>query len=156
MGFRVTPGAPTVAVPTIGMSGMSVTHVSCGFNSHRPPWGVSSLRRAPALQAGGGRGRADTLHQISPVAYARSIRSAENGESSVQLAGLAPSGNSVMRCIRALGARGLSSILSSPTKLCASVPERIDGLRYERSERRFESCRTLHNRATVRPRKQRR
>jgi hypothetical protein len=51
-----------------------------------------------------------------PVAYARSIRSAEDGESSVQLAGLAPSGNSVMRCIRALGARGLSSILSSPTK----------------------------------------
>ena len=57
-----------------------------------------------------------TVHQISPVAYARSIRSAENGESSVQLAGLAPSGNGVMRCIRALGARGLSSILSSPTK----------------------------------------
>ena len=117
MGFRVTPGAPTVAVPTMGTSGMTVTHVSCGFNSHRPPWGVSSLRRAPALQAGGGRGRADTLHQISPVAYARSIRSAENGESSVQLAGLAPSGNGVMRCIRALGARGLSSILSSPTKV---------------------------------------
>ena len=78
MGFRVTPGAPTVAVPAIGMSGMTVTHVSCGFNSHRPPWGVSSLRRAPALQAGGGRGRAGTLHQFLPVAYARSIRSAEN------------------------------------------------------------------------------
>ena len=56
----------------------------------------------------------------SPVAYARSIRSAENGESSVQLAGLAPSGNSVMRCIRALGARGLSSILSSPTKVLSA------------------------------------
>lgn len=54
--------------------------------------------------------------RFSPVAYARSIRSAENGESSVQLAGLAPSGNSVMSCIRALEARGLSSILSSPTK----------------------------------------
>lgn len=50
----------------------------------------------------------------SPVAYARSIRSAENGESSVQLAGLAPSGNGVLRCIRALGARGLSSILKFP------------------------------------------
>src|SRR5580658_6068022 len=80
------------------------------------PGALAHFRRAPALQAGGGRGRADTLHQISPVAYARSLRSAENGESSVQLAGLAPSGNSVMRCIRALGARGLSSILSSPTK----------------------------------------
>lgn len=29
------------------------------------------------------------------------------------------------------------------------MPERIDGLRYERSERRFESCRALQNRATV-------
>src|ERR1700689_3847123 len=64
MGFRVAPGAPTVAVPTIGMSGMPVKHVSCGFNSHRPPWGVSSFRRAPALQAGGSRGRADPLHQV--------------------------------------------------------------------------------------------
>ena len=80
----------------------------------------------------------------SPVEYARSIRSAENFREAVRLAGLAPSGNGVMRCIRALGARGLSSILSSPTKCCASVPEGIDGLRYERSARRFESCRTLH------------
>ena len=110
---------------------------------------IAHSGRAPHLQCGGGRGRADKVHQISPVAYARSIRSAENGESSVQLAGLAPTGNSVMRCIRALGARGLSSILSSPTKLCASVPERIDGLRYERSVRGFESCRALQIRATV-------
>src|SRR5579863_3864996 len=84
------------------------------------PGALAHFRRAPALQAGSGRGRADTLHQISPVAYARSIRSAEKGESSVQLAGLAPSGNSVMRCIRALGARGLSSILSSPTKVLSA------------------------------------
>ena len=92
-----------MAVPTMGTSGMTVTHVSCGFNSHRPPQSpernlrhsfgaLAHFRRAPALQAGGGRGRADTLHQNSPVAYARSIRSAENGESSVQLAGLAPIG----------------------------------------------------------------
>ena len=39
----------------------------------------------------------------SPVAYAWSIRSAENGESSVQVAGLAPSGNGVMAWHPCLG-----------------------------------------------------
>ena len=52
----------------------------------------------------------------SPAAYARSIRSAENFREASDSLPLAPSGNGVLRCIRALGARGLSSILSSPTK----------------------------------------
>lgn len=59
------------------------------------------------------------------------------------------SGNGVKRLHPCLGSTWTQFNSEFPDQSFASVPERIDGLRYERRERGFESCRALQNRATV-------
>lgn len=59
------------------------------------------------------------------------------------------SGNGVMAWHPCLGSTWSEFNSQFPDQIHASVPEGNDGLRYERSVRRFESCRALQNRATV-------